>query len=426
MFKWQTNMRINFQIISNNKLAKNFSYLVIVEILMKILPLVTVPYIVKTIGVEKFGIITFVYVFMSYFQLLTNYAFNALATKDISKFRMNIEEYSKVFWAIMINKTLLGLFSLVLFTIIVFYIPKLHSEWIVYVFSLGMLFNQILFPIWFFQGMEEMKYIAIFTFISRLLYTISIFIFINDENDYILIPLLNSLSLILIGIVSLIFLFKRFNIVLALPSRKMLRDYFIDGWHLFVSYITNSLYTQSNIILLGTISDYVVVGIYSLATTILGAFIQVVSQFNKVIYPRLAQYADQSIKLQIESKKFLKFYIIALIIISVGIFIFSNILITLLFGSGHEQSIEILKILSVTLILSSLGGFYTRYMIIVSKQKIVLNITFKTMLVNFVLVVPFIIFFQGIGLAIAIVLVESYQVYQNVKYNPELKIKFRM
>ena len=58
-------MKLKLKTLYTSQLAKNFSYLVIVEILMKILPLVTIPYIVKTIGVEKFGIISFAYVFMS-------------------------------------------------------------------------------------------------------------------------------------------------------------------------------------------------------------------------------------------------------------------------------------------------------------------------------------------------------------------------
>lgn len=64
-------------------------------------------------------------------------------------------------------------------------------------------FNELLLPIWFFQGIEKMKYIAIVNLSARLLFVVAIFLFIHNQEDYLLVPLLNGIGTILAGSLSL-------------------------------------------------------------------------------------------------------------------------------------------------------------------------------------------------------------------------------
>jgi len=407
--------------IKNNRLVNNFSYLALISIFQKILPFIAIPYIVMTIGVEKFGLITFSSAIIAYFQLIVNYGFDSIATKNISLHRDSKEQYSKHFLSVIISKLIMFIFSLFLLFLLLYLIDALYVDRFVYIFSIGLMFNAFLFPIWFLQGVEQMKYIAIFTVIGRIIYTASIFIFIQNESDYLLIPLLNSISYVIIAVGSFFFVVKKFQIIFKLPQFEDIKYYFKEGWHLFLSFITNNLYTTINTILLGSLTNYTVVGIYSLAETIMGAFIQIINQFNQVIYPHLAKYAQDKIKLAAETKKYLKYFFIVLISISISVIVLADLFISLLFGDNHEQSVLILQVLAISITLSGLGGFYTRFMILSSKQKKVLKITFSSMILNLILIVPLILLFQALGAAIAKVTVGLYQVYLNVKENKELR-----
>ncbi len=408
--------------IKNNKLVNNFSYLALISLFQKILPFITIPYVVSTIGVEKFGLITFAYAIMSYFQLIVDYGFNAIATKDISLHRDDVKQYSKIFISIIFSKLALFIFSLLILFSLLYLIDSLFVDRFIYIFSIGLILNTVLFPAWFFQGMEEMKYIAIFTVIGRIIYTISIFVFIQNESDYLLIPLLNSISLVVIAMGSFYFVIKKFNIIFALPQSEDIKHYIKEGWHLFISFITNNLYSTINTILLGSLTNYTAVGIYSLAETIVGAFIQLIGQFNQVIYPHLAKYSQDRTKLIAQTRKYLKYFLIVLISISISVIISADFLVSMLFGENNEQSVLILRVLAIFITLSCMGGFYTRYMIIASKQKKVLKITFLSMILNLILIVPAILLFQGLGVAITRVTVGLYQVYLNTKENRELKL----
>lgn len=410
----------NLKKIKDNKLAKNFSYLTIIELSNYILPFITIPYVVRVIGIEYFGVITFAYALIAYFQLIVNYGFRLIATKHISIHRDNKEEVSKYFWTIIFSQLLLLILSCIVFLIALSNITLLSDEKLVFIYSFGLVISTIIFPIWFFQGMEDMKYIAIFNMIARIIYTILIFVFIQDKTDYELIPLFNSGSFILIGIVSLIFIKNKFNLSFYFPNFIEIKEQFVEGWYLFISTITNNLYTTTNTVILGFMTNYTIVGIYSLAYTVTGAITKIIKIFNQVVYPHLAKISTDKNLLIRKASKFLNFYIIVLLIASSSIFIFAEDIIYLLFGEGKESSIFVLKLLALSILFEPLGGFFTPYLIIKNEKKLVAKITFKTMIFNFIVVFPLIFFFQAIGMAITKIIVEAYQVYLNMISNKEI------
>lgn len=413
-------MRKTVNALRSNKLAKNFSYLTLIELSNYILPFLTIPYIVRVVGIEHFGMITFAYALIAYFQLLVNYGFRLISTKYISIHRADTAKISQYFWTIIFSQLLLLLISASVFTALLLSIDKLSQEMFVFISSFGLVISTIIFPIWFFQGMEDMKYIAMFNMIARLVYTICIFIFIQDGSDYELIPLFNSVSFICIGIVSLLFIRYKFNLSFYWPSFSEIKAELIEGWYLFISTITNNLYTTTNTVILGFMTNYTVVGIYSLAYTIVGALTKIIKIYTAVIYPHLAKLNDQTEKMIAEAKKYLNFYLLGLFICSFIIFMTAEPLITLLFGSGHEESIFVLRLLAISMLFEPLGGYFTSFLVIKNEKKLIATITFKTMLLNFVLVFPLIFLFQAAGMAITKILVEGYQAFLNILHNREI------
>jgi len=413
-------MSLFIKLKNQKRLLSNFSYMFIIQILNYILPFVTIPYIVRTIGVEKFGVISFSYAFIAYFQLITNYGFKMLAVRDISQNRNSILKLSKIFWKVITAQFLLFVLSAILFYFIVENFDKISQYKEVFIFSFGMVIGNFLFPIWFFQGVENMKYIAIFNFISRTLYMVSIFIFVNESIDYIYIPLLNSISLILIAISSIILIKQKFHILFKLPSINELKVYYIEGYHLFLSTIVVNLYTTFNSLILGLLIGYEAVGIYSLGERIYSAIIKVITIVNQVLYPYLAKFSTDMKLLIYKMRYLLRYYIIFLFFISISIYLNSEFIISLLFGDNHPNSILILKILSIAIFFQPYGGFFTQYMVIKSNEKLVSRVTFLTMVTNFILVFPMIYLYHEVGLAITIVLVSIYHVYINLKYNQEI------
>lgn len=413
-------VKVNMKNVDTKVLMSNFSYLSIIEISNYILPFLSIPYIVKTIGVEKFGIIIFSYAVMASFNIITDFGFKLLATKYISINRENINKVSRYFWTVISSQILLLLVSFLIFMVLLVNVEKFSQEKLIFIYSFGMVIGNTLFPVWFFQGMERMKYIAIFNIISRVIYTVLIFTVIKSKDDYIFVPLFNSLSFIFIGIVSLYFIHKEFKVNFVLASLKDIKLLFIEGWYLFLSSLSNNLYTSANTILLGLLTNYSVVGVLSLATTISGAITKIIKIYSRVTYPYIAKFSNDYEVLLSKARLLLRVYFILLVVVGVATFLLAEPLIYFLFGPTNEESILLLRVLALAMVVEPLGGFFTTYLVIKNQTKTIAKITFYTMVINFLFIFPLIVLFQGLGFVISKLIVESFQVMLNIIHNKEL------
>ncbi|MBK7630779.1 MAG: oligosaccharide flippase family protein [Ignavibacteriales bacterium] len=229
--------------------------------------------------------IAFALAFIRYFMLITDFGFNLSATREISIYRDDIKKVSKIFYSVFIIKALLAIISLLIIVFVVNYFDKFSSDKMVYYLTSLSILGWIMFPQWFFQGIENMKFVTLFNVLSKLFFTISVFIFIKTQDDYLILPLLTSLGLIFSGVFSLIVSLRFFNLKFELPAFSEIKHQFIEGWHVFVSNISINLYTTSNSVLLGFLTNNQVVGYYSAAERIFIAFQQLGMPLFQALFP---------------------------------------------------------------------------------------------------------------------------------------------
>ena len=407
--------------ISNyKKIISNLSYLVIIEAVNKVLPLLVVPYILNILGLEKYGLLAFSLAIIMYFKILTSYSFDLTATKFISEHKENKAVTSEYYWHIIFTKFFLLFISFCLLLISIFLFDKLYLEKEVLLFTFLMIVGEVLTPLWFFRGIEEMKYVAYLSVLTKLLYTISIFIFIHESSDYVLIPLLNSIAFLVVGIFAQLYIYNKFKISFTFPKVKTIKDLLIEGKDIFLSNITVSLYTTTNSVLLGSLVGYTAVGIYTIAETIYSAFLQLIYTYNTVVYPHLAKYLNNKVEFIIQARKLFLVYLGVLIVASLSLYILSDFTINLLFGKEHKKSIEILHLLTLLLLLMPIGGYLTHYLALKSDYKIIRKINIHTMFVNFILVYPLLVTYQEKGMAYLMIVVSIFMVIQNIQYTKEL------
>jgi len=398
-------------------LVSNFLALGIVQGLNFLLPLLVVPYLLYTLGIEIFGLLAMATAFSSYFMILSDYGFNVTATREISIHRENSEKLNEIFSAVMMIKIVLMCIGFAILLLSLWLFDSLANDALIYLLTFGMVMGEVLFPIWFFQGIEKMRYIAVLNIGAKLFFLLAILLFVKVKEDAYLVPLFNSLGFIIVGVVSLFYMYRKFTIRFVWQPYRVLRRYFIMGWHIFLSKLAVTLYSSSNIFILGLFTNHLLVGYYAVAYKVVSALVSLGDIVNQVIFPYLS-------KKWIENReiyyglfyRFLKGIVLGMFFFSFILFFTAEEIVCLLAGKETVITVELLQIMSLFLVIAPLGGLYSQSFVTQGESVYVTKSTFWTLCVNMLLIGILIPLYGVYGLAIAEVLVKVFHFYLNNLY----------
>jgi PST family polysaccharide transporter len=391
---------------ARKRLLSNFVSLTLLQGTNYILPLVTFPYLVRVLGVEYFGLLAFSTATVTYFGILTDYGFNLTATREISIHREEPEKVTEIFSSVMIIKFFLMLISFLLLLLLVFTFDKfaMHKE--IYLLSFGIVVGQVIFPIWLFQGMERMQYITYLNILSKAIFTVAIFLFVKEQEDYYLVPLLTSLGAIIAGIWSLVLVKKRFGVTFKWQSTQRLKYYLVEGWHIFLSRIYVSLYTTTNVMLLGFFTSNTVVGYYAIAEKIVVAIGGLFDPANRTIYPYLAKKYKEHFSYFVNFIKKVSFIYFAVASLFVLIaYYFKDTIILLVSGSHNKEISILLGIFLLRILTLPFGALFSNSLIIMQEKRAFMRVMNYTVILNFLLVPPAIYLDGARGMVCAFVMV---------------------
>jgi len=340
-------------------LIQSFTSLSILQIANYLFPLIVLPYVVRVLGPAKYGLINFAAAFVAYFSLICDYGFNLTGTKTISLIRNEKEKLSRTFSAILTIKIIFAILSFLVLVLVVFTIPFFRLNWDLYLLSFGVVLGTVLFPNWFYQGIEQMKYITILQVFIRSVSTILVFVFIKVESDFLLFVLLNSSAQVLIGLLGLFIALYKFNVKFNLPDTAEVRQQLKEGWHIFLSMVSINIYTVSSTFILGLFASETVVGYFAAANKIRLAFSGMLSVLSQSVFPYLSNLLKESFsKFSGFIKRLLKLQAVLGFFISLILFVFADQITDLILGQDFVTAADILKILAVIPFMISLSNVF--------------------------------------------------------------------
>jgi len=388
------------------RLLSNFFSLSVLQGANYILPLITLPYLVRVLGVEYFGLLAFAGATIAYFGILTDYGFNLTATREISIHRDNREKVKEIFSSVMTIKVILMFVSLFLLSILVFSFERFSKDAVVYFLAFGTILGQVLFPVWFFQGMERMKYITYLNILSKLIFTIAIFVFVQEQSDYYLVPLLTSIGFLVAGIWSLFLINNEFDVSFSFQNIKTIKYYLVDGWHVFISRFYVSLYTTTNVILLGLFTNNTAVGYYSIVEKIVVAIGGLFDSANQTFYPYLARKHKENFTHFVQLLKKISFIFFA---ISFSFLVISEFLkeeiVYLITGNYSVEITSLLTIFLIRILTFPFGPLFSNALIIMQRKSEFMKVMNYTVVLDLILVSPSIYFYGVKGLVYSFIFV---------------------
>lgn len=344
----------------NRALVENVGSLALLQGANYLLPLITLPYLVRVLGTHNYGLLVFAQALSAYFVILTDYSFNLTATRQVAIMRDDPAELSRIFGTVIGVKLVLLASSFVLFSGAILAIPRFRADWPVYYAAFLMVVGNALYPVWMFQGLERMKHITVINISSKAAAAAGIFVFVRDDTDTANAALLQSAGFVAAAVLGLIFLRRCAPVALVIPSWRDLKVAVADGWQVFVSLASNSLFGNTNIFILGLFASNAVVGQFAVAEKIVRAVIGLSTPIGTAMFPLVSSLFHQS---HSAAMRFLRRVAlggsILFFMISVGLYAGADLMAYLVTGAkntGVGTLIQIMSLLPLTVFLDNIYG----------------------------------------------------------------------
>lgn len=376
----------------------NFGYLSLLQVAGYVFPLISMPYLARVIGADGFGKIAFASAIVVWIQTISDWGFNLTATRDVAQNRDNKELVSRIFSNVLWARSVLTLLSGIILLLVVLLVPYLRENADIIIVTFLLVPGYILFPEWFFQAIEKMKYTTFFNLFLKLVFTVAVFVFIHKREDYLMQPLLTTIGYLLCGIGALYLFFKKWGYSLYKPQWGEIFKTIRNSTDVFINNLMPNLYNSFSVMLLGFFGGSTANGIYDGGNRFPSIFYQFQSVLSRAFYPFLSRRPDKH-------SFYAKLNIVSALVGSVILVLISPLIIKIMLGDEFEKSVVVMQILSFSVVFLAMGYTYgTNFLIINHKEKPLRNLTFISSIVGMCVSVPLVYYFSYIGAAVTVLL----------------------
>jgi len=324
--------------IIRHRLFENISALTILQAANFILPLLILPYLTRVLGIEIFGVVAFSVAIAQTAFILTDFGFSLSATHEISVNREDRKEVEKILSAVLFIKLCLFILASIIIVLFITFYTKYSEHYYLFILTLLPIFGQTFQPIWFFQGIEKLKNVVIYTFLSRIVYVLMIFLLVNDKSSYLYVPVANGVAHIIAALIG-IHIIAKMGYKLRIPSSKKMLEITKTTLHFFFSRAAVAFYTSGSVIFLSIYGSSYQVSIFSVAEQLYKAIQHLFLPIITSLFPFMAKEKNFSL-----FYKILFFSIIVCVIGGVIGFFVAPYLIQILFGTDYYEATNVFRL----------------------------------------------------------------------------------
>ena len=396
---------------SRRRLIENAFSLYLLQGLNYLIPMAVLPYLIRVLGVNIYGLVAFSQAFAQYFVIFTDYGFNFSATRYIAKHRDSARDVSEMFWQIYILKFAFLLAGILILGALTLIVPRFHHDYPYFLWAYLMVLGNVLFPQWYFQGVEKMKYISLCTGLAKILSALALFIWVHHPQDGVLAVIFQSGGILVSGILGFAIALHDIDGAFVWPSISSLRRTLEDGWHLFVSSAAISLYTNTNLVLVGLLAGNTQAGYFSVAEKIVRAVSGLIAPAMQAFFPHVNSVLMLSRERALQMlAKLLRSVAVFTLLASAALLLFAHPLAILLLGKvSAEGSVEVIRwiaLLPFLIGVSNVIGIQT--MLPLGFDRPFSRILITSGILNVVLGIPLIHFLGAKGASMSLLLTEAY------------------
>lgn len=377
--------------MDKKRVISNSIYSLLLQAAALLFSLVSSPYLSQVLGADNLGKVNFTTAIAGWFVLVSTFGTSTYGVVAIAKVRDDKEELSKVFSELMLIKTVSTIVALAFYIIVGFSVPRFSAEWNLYLVQSALVGLNIFSIDWFFQGMENYKFITIRSIVFKVIGIAAMFMFIKFKQDYIIYALICIFSLSCSNLLNILYVKK--YVKLSFKNVMLKRHMRALIIFLFSTLLIN-VYMMIDQTLLGFLKTDADVALFARARMFFNFGLVITGGINSALAPSLIisykNDKEEYYRLLRTTCNLMMFFAVP---IAAGLFMLAP-QIMVLFGSlEFAEGTQALRILSMTIITVAIGTWnYSQRVVVAKKEKfgiyIITGVALCSVILNFLLIPP--------------------------------------
>lgn len=390
-------------------LKKNIFYNSIQVASNLIFPLITFPYVTRVFGPDNLGLFNYITSIVGYFTLFASLGFPLYGTREIAQVKNDPKKLQDTFSAIFTANLLSCLLIFIVYILSVLFVAgDANSENLLLYLILGLSILMSCVSLnWFYQGVEDFKYITTRSICIKVISIVCLFVFVKHQDDLLPYAILTIAGTCGNNILNLIHIRKYTKLRFSLNGCwKHTKGASI----LFLGTIAVSLYTNLNSVMVGSLGTMAAVAYFVTGNRLVQMLMSVLNAITSTIIPRMSYLVgkgdeEQALSLQ---RKSLNLILYLSIPMALGIIALAEPIILIFGGNEFIPSVKVMQLLAPLLVIITLSGFlghqvliplrlekYGNYCVIIGAS--------VNLILNFFLIK----LFAEVGVAISVLVAES-------------------
>lgn len=323
-------------------------------------PLITFPYVCRVIEADGIGQINFFQSIISYISLFTCLGIPMYAIREIARDRSDVVQMNRTAMEILLLHSMLTLVGYAIVAILCLTVPQIQVNIPLFlILSLTIFFTAIGCE-WFYQGIEDFKYITIRGLIIKTVSVVLLFIFVKSKTDLLYYGCYTVFGVLGGNIFNFFRLRKYIHRENIIFSELHIKRHVKPVLKVFSFSVVTSIYLQLNTVLLGFLKNALAVGYFAAATKVMQMLLTMSACLSSVMMPRASHLIAENKEDEFNRliQKSYDFTLAIALPMTIGLIFCAPSLITALCGVKFEHSILPSQIIAPIILMVAISNVF--------------------------------------------------------------------
>jgi len=339
--------------IKDTNILSNFANLSSIQLSNILLLIIIFPIITHKIGIEAFGFVMLANSFSSLAGIIVNYGTNQTGIRDIAGNLRDPEKLRAVFY----NTLWIRLLFFIAYILVVYIMQWFNIKYYLFIlYAIPLVLSEVLNPLFFFIGIEKLKFYNISNLASKVLSIILLIFFIKDARDAEWVNFIMGMATVVTFSYLLLNTIPKFRFSFQLPVKTDILRITRDNFYLTINNISTNLQQSIIIFALAKWGNASWLGAYTLCDKVVGSSRILLITVSNAVYPKSAQLYKESNRLWKVYRQRMQFILAGIFFVgSVLLFFFAGFAVRVLSGEENETAIIYLRTMALFPAISALN-----------------------------------------------------------------------